>query len=232
MPPKKPRGSTGLTRVQPAPSKVFGRVTLPKAVEDAVTLVEEALGGRIGILKALSFAESTPTVQRLLSLLGDPACDRFSLADLCVRGNITPGDLLAAYRKAQLGVAQALSTRVIAENLPAVTADVMKRAAEYQAVCDACEGTGTHVPDPTKAVPNPSPEPCKACHGRGSLTIVPSLDRQKVALDLGQLVPKTPTMAVQVNQSQTQQTLNAGTGNLAELQQAIGDLLYGSAPIE
>lgn len=226
---RKPSRASGLIRQQPAPTKVFGRVSLPKALDDAVTLVEEALGGRLKIVEALAFAESSPGAQRLLSLLGDPASDQYSLGELCVRGNVTPGDLLAAYRKAQLGVAQALSTRAIADRLPDVTQDVMKRALPYEVRCGACDGIGTIVPDPTKKNPNPAPLPCKACQGTGTQTIIPTLDRQKVALDLGQLVPKTPPMSVSVSQQQTTQTLNAGTGNLSELQQAIGDLLYGSS---
>lgn len=224
----KPRNPSVLAPPGLAPVKVFSRVRAPQAVEDAVTLVEEVLGGREKILETLAFAESTPLVQKLLALLGDPANRQFSLAELCIRGNLTPGDLLAAYRKAHLGLAQALSTRVIAQKLPEVTEDVMLRATPHEVECPTCRGTGEIRPRPTKKDPTPEPITCPECNGERYIAVLPDLDRQKVALDLGQLVPKAPNVAVQVNQSQ--QTLTAGTGNLVELQQAVGDLLYGSTP--
>lgn len=224
---KQPTGPTGLLATQPARQTLTERFAVPKALDDAVTLVEEALGGRQKLLEALAFAESTPLVSRLLGLLGDPEHDVLSLAQICARGNLTPGDLLAAYRQAKLGIAQALATQAIADKLPEVTADVMLRATPHEVECPTCRGVGTIQPKPTKKDPHPEPESCPTCQGQQYIGVLPDLDRQKVALDLGQLIPKSPGVSVQMQQ--TQQTLNASTGNLAELQQAVGDLMYGSA---
>ena len=111
----------------------------------------------------------------------------------------------------------------------AVVADVMHRSKPHEVTCTDCAGVGQVTPEPTRKHPNPSPAPCESCRGAGRRLCQPDLDRQKVALELGQLLTKSGGINL------SQQTLIAapsngkpvglGPGALVALQQAVGEIL-------
>jgi hypothetical protein len=213
-------GKGALTR----PTKVF----TPTVVEELTTL-EHDLGGRRRLVGYLSLAPLTPDLAYILGLLGDPDHARWTLAEICAKGNILPGQLLQEIERAAHLRGRVLSAQVVAARLPAVVADVMKKAAPYEGACGDCAGTGTLTPDPTPQVPNPGPGPCETCRGTGQLLYQPRLEHQELALDMGRMLPKGQGLIIQQNNqnSSGQGGGGLGVGALEKLTQLTDKLLYG-----
>ena len=161
----------------------------------------KTVGGRDAIAEILSVASSDPEIDKVLTLLLDPSYARYSVAHLCHLAGITAAELYQALGKASIARAKitALVTEV-APKLTGVVKDIMDRAQPYEIPCTHCGGLTEYTPEPTKEVPNPAPQPCRVCNATGKLLALPDLDRQKVALELGQLTQKGGGFAIQVNQ--------------------------------
>lgn len=204
---------------------------LSSAAIDAFTV---AIGGRAELLHALLVADGTPEVHKIVNLLIDPRYGGWSLRQICALGGLTIADLFTSYKKALLVRAHLQATRTVVAQLPAVVADLMERSRPYEVTCDRCGGLGAVTPEPTKATPNPTPGPCGPCRGTGKLLCLPDLDRQKVALELAQLLQQRGG----INLQQNNLTLPAGGGGsgapgpLEQLQQAVHEVLYPRARIE
>lgn len=192
------------------------------------------LGGRTYCGELLAVAaesaegrEAGP-LETLSMLLLDPGYDRMSLADLCEQAGLTLRDLFRAHRGATLVRAQILSTERIAAKLPEVVEDVMRRAAPHTTSCGKCKGTGSISPEG----PDAAPAPCPACGASGSIAVDPELDRQKLALELGDLLKKGGGISL------TQQNLNVnggggihgGAGSYERYQQALMSALSTPLP--
>jgi hypothetical protein len=126
-------------------------------------------------------------VDYLTRLLGDPAGESRSLASLCIDGDVQPGKLLKLIQDGELSRAQARSLRRAATYLPDVTEDVMKRALPRLVRCPACAGKRAS---------------CDVCDGKGRVEKEPSLERQKVALEVGGVLKKGPIVQNTVQQFQ------------------------------
>jgi len=190
--------------------------------------IEEELGGRTQLVGMLTLAPLTPDLRYVLGMLGDPNQRTASLAEICARGNILPGDLLRHLASAVMLKGKLKASQKIAAGIAAVTEDVMRRAAPYEAPCNGgCQGTGTITPEPTPAAPNPSPGPCEVCQGTGRLIYSPDLERQKLAIDMAQLLPKG---GIQIGLQQTvnQAGSSSGGGAFEKFQEATDRVLYGS----
>ena len=197
---------------------------------EPINAFEKALGGRSELVSQLSI-DATPEIRDLVEMLLDPRYDGRSLGWLAASVNIGLTDLLRAYRNAMLAKAQIAAAQAIARRLPDIVADVMKRAAPYTEPCHGCDGTKKMKVRPTKKVPTPDPEEidCTICRGKGEITRVPELDRQRLALELGELI-KTPrggpTLLQQFNLNPGTTAGNSDPGSLERMQQAVGDILY------
>jgi hypothetical protein len=195
----------------------------------AVDQFTVAIGGRQALLDTLVVADGTPEVHKIVDLLVDSRYGGWSLRRICAQAGLTIADLFVAYRKALIVRAHLQATRLVADHLVAVVDDVMKRAQPHEVPCADCGGLGHVTPEPTKAQPNPGPQPCETCRGGGRLLQLPDLDRQKVALELGQLLRERGGILVQ----QQNLTLPAGgtaPGSLEQLQQAVQAVLYQRSP--
>jgi hypothetical protein len=197
----------------------------------AIATVVKALGGKAGLLETLSVAADQPEVEELVSLLLDPRYETISLRRLCHMAGLTIVDLFAAYKKAMVVKAHLLAYQAITDALLPVVEDVMRRAAPYTIPCYDCHGLGT-VTDPT--TPDAAPKPCDACAGQGQVLQLPDLDRQKVALELAQLVQKSAGFTLQQNNLTVPPPDPVERrGTLIELQHAVHELLSGPrTPIE
>lgn len=197
--------------------------------------IEADLGGRGALVGMLALAPLTPDLRYVLGLLGDPLHQSLSLAEICARGNLLPGDLLTQLSRAALLKGKVLAGQQIAKYIGPVTEDILRRAAPYDAPCNGgCGGTGSITLDPTPVNPNPSPQPCMTCRGTGTLRYQPDLERQKLAVELAQLLPKGGGIQIaQINGAAP--TGSGGQGVLEKLQAVTDQLLYGPAdapPIE
>lgn len=198
---------------------------------EPINQFEKALGGRAELIASLSI-DATPEIRDLVEMLVDPHFDHRSLGWLATTVNIGLTDLLRAFRNGVLAKAQILACQQVAVKLPDVVIDVMKRAAPYEEPCEGCDGTGQMTVRPTKKVPIPDPPTvsCTICRGKGKIVRLPDLDRQRLALELGELI-KTPrggpTLLQQFNTITPASAGDTGTGALERMQQAVTDVLYG-----
>jgi hypothetical protein len=174
-----------------------------------------ALGGRHAILDALQVATGSPEIDKVAHLLLDPRYGGWSLRRLCTLAGLTIADFFAAYKKSLLVKAHLQAAKIVTDELVHVVEDVMKRAHPYKETCTGCRGV-------TLALA----QPCTVCGGTGQIQILPDLDRQKLALELGQLVSKSGG----INLTQNTQVV-AGTGGtfgpgaIDQLQQAVAAVL-------
>jgi hypothetical protein len=208
----------GVDSVVPSP-----RVDLTSDAEvalsaSAVDAFVTALGGRQALVTILQIGSGDPLVDRLIALLDDPLYGGWSLKRLCAHTGLTVAEFLKAYQRAMVARSEIAATKIIADRIPAVIDDVLRRAAPHDAPCP-CSPPGV-APVPT----------CVACHGSGTRQILPDLDRQKVALQLAKLLAQPGGPLVQT----TTNTLVAPTGSgptilaqgsLADLSTAVADLL-------
>lgn len=202
------------------------KVFTPTVISELSTL-EKDLGGRQQLVGFLALAPLTPDLAYILGLLGDPAHQHKTLAEICALGNILPGQLLVEIEKAALLRGRVISAQAISHRLPAVVADVMLKAAPYEGACSECLGTGSITPDPTPEKPNPTHEPCETCNGTGKLVYQPNLRHQELALEMGRMLPKGGGILIQQNnQSSSGQGSGLGSGALERLTQLTDKLLY------
>jgi hypothetical protein len=202
-------------------------------VVEELDRLEVQLGGRDAIVGMLSLAPLTPDLKYLLGMLGDPVHRGHPLADICAMGGILPGDLLHQLAQAALLKGKVLAGQAVASGIQAVAADVMRRSAPYQDACHQCLGIGTITPEPTRDVPNPSPGPCETCRGTGQLTYKPDLERQKLAIEMAQLLPKSGGIQIaQINGAggSGQGIRGAGASHAEILQKLTDKLLYDRGP--
>jgi hypothetical protein len=195
--------------------------------DEAVQTFVAEVGGRHALTGALAVGATSPDVQQIVRLLLDPRYDQTSLPRLCRLAGLTVADFFVAYRKALVARSHIAATHLVAGQILTVVQDILHRAAPHHVPCDACYGCGSITPSPTRQVPNPSPGPCPRCQGRGQITLLPDLDRQKVALELAQLTQKSGGIVVQqqTTVTQPQRPLQA-PGALEQLQQAVSQILY------
>lgn len=209
-----------------AKPSALARLDVP-LVAKAMDQLEAELGGRQTLIGILTLAPLTPDLRTILGLLADPTFGKYSLATICARSNILPGDLLKQLEGALLLRGRVLAAQQVAKGLPAVAADVMRRAAPYEEACTDCQGTGTITPDPTQKVPNPLPGPCTTCAGGGRLTYAPDLRRQELALEMGRMLPKAQGIQILNQQFQPGGAGGAGGGSLEALHRVTDQILYG-----
>jgi hypothetical protein len=191
------------------------------ATATSLALFEKALGGRARIIDALEI-DATPSVQKFVRLLLNPHFDELSLAELAEQAEASLPDILRAYRNATLAKAQILAANEIAARLPEVAKDVMERALPVEILCPVCRGEGTQLV-------RKEPQACKTCTGTGKVKRSPSVQRQRLALELAELV-KTPkggtTLLQQFNTVSATPLGPTVVGPLEKMQTALAELLY------
>lgn len=212
------RSAAALARAQ----KIF-----PPTVVRQLEEIEQNLGGRAEVVGMLVLAPLTPDLRYILGLLGDPQHIRTSLAEICALGNVLPGELLKHLAQAALLKGKVQASQKIGDGIAAVAEDVMRRAAPYEDACSTCAGIGSLTPDPTPAIPNPSPEPCETCHGTGRLLYRPDLERQRLAIDMAQLLPKSGGIQIGLQQNNGVGSVGGVGGTLERLQALSDRVLYG-----
>lgn len=204
----------------------------PPLVVQQLQSMEQDLGGRGELVGMLTLAPLTPDLEYILGLLGDPAHNRESLADICAAAGILPGDLLKHLQQAALLRGKVLAAQAVGNGIAAVVKDVMRKAAPYEDACSTCMGVGQVTPEPTNTTPNPSPETCETCRGTGRLMYQPKLEHQQMAIDMAQLIPKSGGINI-ANINQPGGPGGGGTGGgsisgaLTSIQRLTDQALYG-----
>lgn len=205
----------------------IAKLYTPQVVQQ-LAQIEQDLGGRDELIGMLVLAPLNADLRYVLGMLGDPQHARKSLAAICGLGNILPGDLLKHLASAALLRGKVLASQKIGNGIAAVAADIMTRAAPYEDACHTCLGVGTVTPEPTTDQPNPSPEPCEVCQGMGKLTYRPDLERQRLAVDLAHLLPKSGGIQIaQINQGGSGERGSGGASTFDAVQRVVDQVLYG-----
>jgi len=230
MPPRRHRSALAAAGTIVTPSTL---ATIPDAevldyAARPINEFEKALGGRSELIASLAI-DATPEIKDLVAMLLDPIYDKRSLGWLASSVNISLTDLLRAYRNSMLAKAQILAAQHIANRLPEIVDDVMKRAMPYEETCTGCDGTGEMQTRITAKKPESTTITCTVCGGRKTLRRIPDLDRQRLALELGELI-KTPrggpTLLQQFNLNPAGSAGSSEPGSLERMQQAVSNILF------
>lgn len=195
----------------------------------AVEALEKAVGGREPLVAALLHAPPSTDLSIAIGAIADPRNDARALSVICADAGVTVGTLIEAYKRGVLARAQVGAIHAVAEALPAVIEDAVTRAAPHYLTCYVCDGTGTVVPEPTKKNPNPGPEPCRTCRGRGQTYHLPDLDRQKFAAELGGLITKGSAPLVDLSDRRSVSLSVGQPGGFASLIGAVDEVLHGQS---
>ena len=160
-------------------------VKAPKAMAQAISSFEKAVGGRDSLIAAMYANPDLNDNQRyLIDLLSDPARAETPIGEICHSASVHIGDVLQLFKSGRFARAQVEAIDKLAEKLPAIAEDFASRAVEREATCSACNGTRETIdPDGKVTV-------CSFCRGTGLVTLVPTLERQRLALELGGLGPR------------------------------------------
>jgi hypothetical protein len=195
--------------------------SLPARASSIATF-EAQLGGREALVEILSQADSSPDIQDLLAWLGNPDFRNDSLASICRMANLTAGDVFLAYERALQTRARVLARIPIAQKLPDVAADTMKKALLHQVKCPECYGRGKvqHKLKQKDGSEILEVRDCFPCNGVGKVDREPELDQQKLALELGEFCQKAGFTIQNQNTIDNSKTVQVGSlGNtLAQLQ--------------
>ena len=227
---KKP--SAALALVSPAARPPTSRQTRknhvilgPSRVVETITALEKSLGGRQGLIEALSVADTVPEVFAVLQHIGDPRFDRWPLARICAECQIAPGLLFDAVDRAALLRAQILARATVAAQTPAMVGELLRLTRRHDQPCTPCNGTGKiyDLPDQGKQ----KCYTCTSCQGAGTFQVEGDLERQKIALGMMRLTEKAGGITVQ---TQINTPAPAAASSLVQLQQVVTDLLYGPTP--
>lgn len=181
-------------------------------VDRCLTTFEQELGGRAVLVEILAHGQHDAEVDYLWSLLADPDGQARTLAELCIDGGIKPQRMIQLIREGEMAKAHVKALRKVARALPDVAADAMMRALPRKMRCPECFGKKAD---------------CGACDGSGRVEKEPSLQRQKLAFELGGLLQKAPLVQVQQNQFQAMQAQG-----LRDFQVRSDKALYEEAPVD
>lgn len=175
----------------------------------------EARGRERFLAGLLLTAHEDTRLNHLVELVEiEPRAAGRTLGELAILAGFRAGELIKILKETGLLVAQTQAVHIVAEALPAIAKDIATRAQNHYDSCPSCEGTGKVTPDPTKDVPNPEPETCKPCRGRGVILVPADFDRQDRVLEITRMLPskeKGPGVMVGVNVG------NPGRGTIQEL---------------
>lgn len=195
----------------------------------AIKAFEKALGGRHKVADSL-LVDTNPAIQSFVKLLLDPDYDDLSLGQIAEQAGIALSDLLRSYRNATLIKAQILAVNEIAERLPQLARSAMENALPQEVSCPICRGTGFH---PTKKDDRNNPLECKLCAKTGKVLRQPSIGRQRLALEIAELLkpPKPGGHTLNVNLPPAPPAGPVAPGSLEQLQAAVSHVLFSRTPV-
>lgn len=214
---------------------------------DVITAIEETLGGRDAFISVLALGGNSDEADRLLAVLTREDTRDWSLRKACAHAGLSLAALLVLYKDQQIIQAHFRASRIIAEFVPDLVRDVMAKALPHEEACPECNGTGEFLPFvdqqakkiPKRRVQQRRPERpvvCVHCQGLGTHRVEPSLQRQKLALQLADFLQvKDGHILQQFNNTNVLQNATASgggsvsaasvVGGIEQLQQAVGKVL-------
>lgn len=159
--------------------------TAGKSLTKVLGTFEEMVGGREGLIAALSTIELTEKEEFLLSLMEDPARGTESLFSLCRAAGVPAHSLMGLYRNAMTQQTE----RILYGGLPQVVEGVVNRARDGKTVCPECGN------DEVLGKAN-----CDRCGGVGFIYQLGNFDHQQLVMDAAKMLPKGGGVNVKVDQ--------------------------------
>jgi hypothetical protein len=219
------------------PPRVTGHTPAPRLVR-ALKSFEQEVGGRGTLVSEIVGAASqlSPREALALQLLADPAHDRRPLSDILGSVGLSVAAFLRLFREARGARAYLEALDKVWAKLPDVAMDVMSRALPMEKPCPRCDLAGTlplagkgHGESRGSQDPDRREDQrvlCSTCSGRGVITVEPTLDYAKLALQIGGLLKKTPTIQVDQSKNLQQNFLSIGDTLRSHIA-ATNRVLYG-----
>lgn len=161
-------------------------VKAPKAMAQAISSFEKAVGGREALVAAMHANPDLDDAQRyLIDLLSDPSRTKTPIGDLCFSAGVHIGHVLQLFKSGRFARAQVEAIDKISKRLPEVAEDFVSRAIPLEIDCPTCNGTGETIQPDGEVLPG-----CPSCHATGKVTREPSIDYQRLALEIGGITPR------------------------------------------
>ena len=183
MPVDEPTTTAALDAPEPRETGVLAHYDQPVAAA-AIKQIEKQAGGRAELVASLLSAGAVDDgLSYVIGLIADPRNDARSLGRVCAQGGVTVGELIEAYKRGAMARGTVEAIQAIATQIGPVVADIMHRAQVHEEPCQACGGSGSVRKQDADV-------PCAPCFGTGVRRYLPSVDRQKLAADLGRMLPK------------------------------------------
>lgn len=201
-PPKDPKAGVTNAQLEDSDNK-----RMHTEANQALRAFEQGVGGRQKLVETLQYAALTTEQSQIVGMIADPRNDNKSLGTICRSAKINFGQLLQLFKDAGFIRAQLAAFEKVWDGLPAVAGDVMMRSIPHDMECQGCLGTK----EVTIKVMEPDSEgrkhpidktvPCGFCRGTGLIKVIPDLEHQKVALEIGGILKKGQgiQVGVQVN---------------------------------
>lgn len=178
--------------------KPIARINPDHRVEEALASLEAALGGRSKIIATLMQLTPGEDETNFMEMLADPRNDTQNLAKVAALAGLSVGRVLQIFKEAKGAEAYVRSINRVYDRLPEIAGDIADRSVPTLARCAPCRGTGV-IDSTTGQAQVPGADPaklvdCWPCEGTGKVTVLPDLERQKLALQIGGLVKKDGTV--------------------------------------
>ena len=174
---------------------------LTRAEERALNALEKKADpenpdlGRDFILdKLLHVPNLSPDEERLLALISDPARERVGLAALCTEAGFSVARFLKFLQRASGAQALLASMDRVYAKGAEVAGDAMEMARIRTFTCIPCAGAG-------EITKGENTVRCEGCGGLGTVTREPSVQQQKLALQLLGMLAQGSGVSVNVSQN-------------------------------
>lgn len=184
----------------------------------AVNELDQAMGGREGLIKHLEHAPATAKLDILLNVLADPQRTMLKLNEAVKDAGLSAREFMSIFREASVAKAFTEANLALSERLKDVAVDVADKAVNHVEKCECTLG-GQQQPL----------ENCQKCKGVGLVYYRSSLPHQQMIFETAGLLKKGGGgVNVQVNQ----QVAVGGGGIFERFVKATDAAAYGQKVID
>lgn len=183
----------------------------------AVNELDQAMGGREGLIKHLEYAPHNAKLEILLNVLADPQRTMLSLNEAVKDAGITAREFMSIFREASVAKAFTDANLALSDRLRDVAVDVADKATNHTEPC-YCTLGGRRDPNPK----------CQKCWGEGLVYFRGSLPHQQMVFETSGLLKRGGGVNVNVQQ----QVAVGGGGIFERFVKATDEAAYGKKVID
>jgi hypothetical protein len=183
----------------------------------AVNELDEAMGGREGLLKHLEYAPHNAKLEILLNVLSDPGRTMLRLNEAVKDAGLSAREFMSIFREASVAKAFTEANLALSDRLRDVAVDVADKATNHTESCECTLG-GKQQAD----------EKCQKCKGQGIVYFRGSLPHQQMVFETSGLLKRGGGVNVNVQQ----QVAVGGGGIFERFVKATDEAAYGKRVID